>query len=382
MSIFTSFRGTRFSHGLAGRCAPPYDVMDDSEVRRWRTHNENITHVDVPLADDGPDPYAVAATTWHRWHAEGVVTVDPSPTLTAITMRFRDSRGRDRQVAGVIGAVGLDDTVKGHERTTPKASTDRLDLTTATSANLSPIWALSPARGLTDVVMSVEPSTEVVLDAVTHQVAIIDDRDVIDAVCSLIGSTDLVIADGHHRFGVAQRYSALPDAPAAAGATMMFVNELVDDQLAVDAIHRVYPTIDAVSMAEHLGARGEIHPCGRVDDSVLARMEASRALCILGPDGTGQLFIPDTVGESDRNLDGERLEAILGSVEVVYQHSLDALLGGAIPNGGCAVLIRPVGVDEILRTAATGELMPPKSTFFTPKLATGIVMRDLLLPAD
>ena len=201
-------------------------------------------------------------------------------------------------------------------------------------------------------------------------------------MCSLIGSTDLVIADGHHRFGVAQRYAALPDAPAAAGATMMFVNELVDDQLAVDAIHRVYPTIDAAAMAQRLGARGEIRPFGRVDGSVLARMETSGALCILGPDGSGQLFIPDTAGESARNLDGERLEAILGSVEVVYQHSLDALLGGAIPSGGCAVLIRPVGVDEILRTASTGDLMPPKSTFFTPKLATGIVMRDLLLPAD
>lgn len=375
---FRPFKGTRFAHGLDGRCAPPYDVLTHQQVAFWRNNPENVTHVDVPLPTDGADPYALAGARWQHWHATGVVVTDSQPSLTVVTMTFDDARGRTRSVRGVIGAVTLNAGVQAHERTTPKASTDRLDLTRATRANLSPIWALSPAAGLTDLLRQVDMTSTVSLDGVRHDVGVIDDDELVNAICSLISSRELVIADGHHRYGVAHNYAAEAASLPGVDGTMMFVNELVGDQLAIDAIHRVYPTITAVEILQRLGDAANADPIGTVNSSIIDTMDAEKAMCLIDDRGEGYLIRVDPSAiEGVRDLDGAILEHLLGATDVRYEHDLNSILHGGLPSGSAAVLIRPVGVDEILRTATTGELMPPKSTFFTPKLATGVVMRDM-----
>lgn len=375
---FLPFKGTRFAHGLDGRCAPPYDVLTHEQVAFWRTHPENITYVDVPLPTDGAHPYAIAGERWQHWHATGVVLTDSRPTLTVVTMTFDDARGRARSVRGVIGAVTLNAGVQAHERTTPKASTDRLDLTRATRANLSPIWALSPAAGLTDLLREVEMTSAVSLDGVQHGVGVIDDDELVAAICSLVSSRELVIADGHHRYGVAREYAAEAAPLRGVDATMMFVNELVADQLAIDAIHRVYPMMTANDVLRRLGDTANVIPLGTVDSSIIDRMDAEQSMCLIDDRGEGYLIrIAPSAIQGVRDLDGAVLEHLLGATDVRYEHDLNRILRGGLPTGSSAVLIRPVGVDEILRTATTGELMPPKSTFFTPKLATGVVIRDV-----
>ena len=373
---FRPFKGTRFAHGLDGRCAPPYDVLTHQQVALWRVHPENITHVDVPLPTDGEHPYAIAGERWQHWHATGVVQTDNRPTFTVVTMTFDDARGRTRSVKGVIGAVTLNAGIQAHERTTPKASTDRLDLTRATRANLSPIWALSPAAGLTDLLREVDMTATVSLDGVQHGVGVVDDDELVAAICSLVSSRELVIADGHHRYGVAREYAAEAASLRGVDATMMFVNELVADQLAIDAIHRVYPTVPADEMLQRLSEAADTIPLGMVDSSIIDRMDSEQAMCLIDDRGEGHLIRVDADAiQGVRDLDGAVLEHLLGAIDVRYEHDLNSILHGALPSGSAAVLIRPVGVDEILRTATTGELMPPKSTFFTPKLATGVVMR-------
>ena len=115
----------------------------------------------------GEDRYDLAAKTLREWLDEEILVVDPQPSFTIYRMRFTDSAGARRDIAGVLGALEVVDLEAGgvlpHERTTAEASTDRLDLTRATAANLSPVWGLSLSTGLTELL--VEPGEP--LDAVT-----------------------------------------------------------------------------------------------------------------------------------------------------------------------------------------------------------------------
>ena len=136
----------------------------------------NITHVDVPRESDGPDRYERAAATLREWIDAGVMEYDPTPSFSDLPDAFhRRTRRRRRDIAGVLGGLEVVDEGAGgvlpHERVTPKASTDRLDLTRATQANLSPVWGLSLAAGLTELLAEPgEPITSVTVDGVEHVV--------------------------------------------------------------------------------------------------------------------------------------------------------------------------------------------------------------------
>jgi uncharacterized protein (DUF1015 family) len=266
-----------------------------------------------------------------------------------------------------------------HERTTPKASTDRLDLTRATRANLSPVWGLSLASGLAGLLAEPgEPLGEVVDDGVSHRVERVTDPDRIAAIGAAIGADDVLIADGHHRYGISRTYrdevraaTGRTDTPAE--ETLAFVSELVADQLSVAAIHRLYDRMYAeFSHTFHLT------DMGRPTQDTLAAMQSEGFLVLYTRDRTYRLDPIPGAFHDIRSLDGAWLEHTLGDVPVTYQHGLAETMA-AVDDGRAeaAVLIRPVSVAEIERTAREGLLMPPKSTFFTPKLKTGFVLRTL-----
>ena len=161
------------------------------------------------------------------------------------------------------------------ERVTKKASTDRLDLTRATLANMSPIWGLSLASGLTQLLTEPgEPVGSVTFDGVRHSVERVTDPARLAAISALVWTDDVLIADGHHRYGVARLYRdevrrATGSEETSAELTLAFVNELVADQLSVEAIHRVYRNIDlgrliaALSRSDSTSRRRQssLHPC-------------------------------------------------------------------------------------------------------------------------
>ena len=155
MPRFEPFPGVRYdAHALplGDVVAPPYDVLDGTERQALADRHEcNIVRVDVPSESDGPGRYEHAALTLAQWRHDGILVTDERPSFTLYRMAFTDEAGRPRATVGVIGALevvteGTGDVLP-HERTTPKASTDRLDLTRATQANLSPIWGMSLSRG-------------------------------------------------------------------------------------------------------------------------------------------------------------------------------------------------------------------------------------------
>ena len=153
MPRFVPFRAVRYAPGtdLTAVIAPPYDVLSDADVDALAARDEhNIVHVDVPRG--GPDRYELAGRRFRQWLADGVLVADDRPTFTLYRMRFTDAAGEARDLVGVLGGLEVVDDGAGgvlpHERTTPKASTDRLDLTRATDANLSPVWGSVAGPGL------------------------------------------------------------------------------------------------------------------------------------------------------------------------------------------------------------------------------------------
>ena len=394
MPRFTPFSALRYSvPEIDDLIAPPYDVLSAADLDELVGRSPwNITHVDVPRESDGPDRYAAAAATLNSWIDAGVMAYDDTPSFTIYRMRFTDASGTARDIAGVLGGLEVVDEGAGgvlpHERVTPKASTDRLDLTRATRANLSPVWGLSLAAGLTALLTEPgEPVASVTVDGVDHIVERVSDPERIRAIADKIGSDDVLIADGHHRYGISRTYrdevrAANGDQPNPADETLAFVNELVADQLSVEAIHRLYHDVSVDELVAALDTCFERIDAGRPDASTLATMDTEGLLCLVTGDGVAQWLRPRPgVFDNVRSLDGAWLEHALAEVahSVTYQHGVDHVVD-AVTSGGAtaAVLIRPVSVAEIERTAREGVLMPPKSTFFTPKLRTGLVVRSLV----
>jgi uncharacterized protein (DUF1015 family) len=393
---FEPFAALRYSgdEPLDDVTAPPYDVLSPLDVETLsKRHGHNIVALDVPLDRDGPDRYDRAAQRLLAWIADGVMVRDSAPSLTLYRMEFTDETGRQRNTVGVIGALEVVDAgadgVLPHERTTPKAKTDRLDLTRATKCNLSPVWALSLTAGLSDLLL--EPGEQIGQctdeNGVVHRVERIVDPDRLAGITSAVAANSVLIADGHHRYAISRSYrdeirAATGRTDTDAELTMVYVAELVEEQLSIDPIHRVYRGIAADALEARLGRFFDVADAGPVTARFASAAIDRGSMCLVRTDGTGMWLTPISDAFAGvRALDGAYLEHALeglGGIDVSYQHGvenvLDLLRAG---DADAAVLIRPTGIDEIRRTAIERLLMPPKSTFFTPKLRTGLVLRPL-----
>ena len=390
---FTPFPALRYSAvEIDDVIAPPYDVLSDSDVEQLRGRSPiNICHVDVPRVRDGDGRYDAAAALLREWVETGVMTVDDEPTFTIYRLRFTDASGTDRNIVGVLGGLEVVDEgaggVLGHERVTPKASSDRLELTRSTQANLSPIWGLSLAGGLSDLLAEpAEHLSSVTVEGVEHVVERVRDAGRIAAISEAIGSDDVLIADGHHRYGIARSYrdevrAETGGSHGLAEDTLAFISELSVGQLSVEAIHRLYQGTSVEELTSHLSTRFELHEAEGPNDSTLKEMERRGALFLVAPGGGWWLTPRDGAFDHMRGIDGAWLEEALADLDhrVTYQHGVRHVVD-AVGNGDAVagVLIRPVSVAEIQRTAREGDLMPPKSTFFTPKLRTGLVVRSVI----
>ncbi len=392
MPRFEAFRALRYAPelDLEAVCSPPYDVLTPLDRQSLATmHPNNIVHIDLPIGDE---PYLGAATILEKWLSSGVLVVDDAPSLTIYRMSFTDSLGAERKTVGVIGALEVVDEGAGgvlpHEQTMPKAKTDRLDLTRATDTNLSPVWGLSMGNALTATLEAAGQPLGSMTDGdgVTHTVERVCDPGRLAAISRCIADYDVIIADGHHRYAISRTYrdevrSLTNRTDTDAELTLTYINELVEEQLSVAAIHRLYDNITFTDLRSALSESFDVTPAPPIDDTTLAKMQLRGSLCLVQPNGTADWLTPKPESfVKVRNLDSAMLAHSLRNTlhSVRYQHGVKEvaadLAGGTAT---AAILIRPVSVAEIRRTATEGLLMPPKSTFFTPKLRTGLVIRKL-----
>ena len=394
MPRFEPFAALRYStHGttdITELTSAPYDVFDEDQRANYAAADaHNIVLLDYPIDADGPSRYQLSADRLTEWRKNGHIVSDDSATFSIYRMTFTDEAGTTRTTVGVIGALEVVDEGAGgvlpHERTTPKAKTDRLDLTVATHANLSPVWGLSLTQGLT---AALSAPGEVVAqctdeEGVHHVLERISDAARIASISRLVSENPVLIADGHHRYAISRTFrdqSRTAGNPGGAELTMTYVAELVQEQLSVAAIHRLYD-IDNALLLSVLSSHYDTADAGRVGPHTISEMDTRGSLCLVSPDGNGTFLTPrpDTF-DGVRDMDSARLEHALRNTDhsVTYQHGVTEVVSKLVAGVAVsAILIRPVSLAEIRRTADTGELMPPKSTFFTPKLRTGMVMRDL-----
>lgn len=402
MPAFSAFRSLRYDPARfapADVTAPPYDVLSDDDRAALVARNpHNAVLIDLPTEADGDDRYAAAGHRMQAWVDEGVLALDPAPELTAYRMTTTDDLGNPVTTLGVLGALELSRPDEGeilpHEHTTKKAKSDRLDLLRGTRANLSAIWGLSLAHGLSNLLDVDRPpfQTWTDEDGTLHETWRITDAAQIAAISAAVGSEPLVIADGHHRYETSLAYrDERRDADGSGGgadATLCYVVELTEDQLTVRPIHRLVAGFADLDLPEALAALPGSARVGTAsadevaDGRVLLQMDELGAVAVVGRDGSAVLVSLDPAAYPELDdLDSARLAAALAKVgehELTYQHGTDRAQA-AVTSGASdwAVLIRPVTVAAIEANAHSGDRMPPKSTFFYPKPRTGIVFRQL-----
>ena len=401
MPRFEPFQGLRYRPDvapLAQVIAPPYDVISPTERAHLASrHRANAVLVELPEADlsGRRDRYEVAADLFTGWREKGLLVADAGPSL--YPYRMTDTAGR--ATTGVIGALGLaepgaESDVLPHEQTLPKPKSDRLDLLRATRANLSPIWGLSMASGVTATFDPTddEPVADVVDDdGVRHQLWVLSDADTVDAVGSALAKAPVVLADGHHRYETARAYQAEQrqangGAPGPYDLVMALVVELAEDQLTVGAIHRTVSGLpEDFDLVAALAPWFDVVRAGAADDRTLGALADSHSLALVA-NGQAYLLLPhaEVLEQEGNDLDSNLIATALAALpphEVMHRHSvteaMEALRDG---EGQAAFLLRPVTVAQIDEWANARRRMPPKTTFFSPKPRTGMVFRSLDLP--
>lgn len=401
MPRFEPFQGLRYRPDLAPLAqviAPPYDVISPTERAHLASrHRANAVLVELPEADlsGRRDRYAVATDLFTRWQEKGLLVADPVASLYP----YRMTEPSGRATTGVIGALGLADPgdesdILPHEQTLPKPRSDRLDLLRATRANLSPIWGLSMATGITATFDPTDddPVADVTDDdGVRHQLWVLSDADSVAAVAAAMASAPVVLADGHHRYETARAYQAEQRQvnggdPGPYDLVMALVVELAEDQLTVGAIHRTVGGLpEDFDLVEALAEWFDVVRAGAADDRTLGALAESHSLALV-TGGQAYLLLPhaDVAEQEGNDLDSNLIAGVLAALpphEVMHRHSvaeaMEALRDG---EGQAAFLLRPVTVAQIDAWANARRRMPPKTTFFSPKPRTGMVFRSLELP--
>jgi uncharacterized protein (DUF1015 family) len=402
MAVFQPFRGIRYDLDqveVADVVAPPYDVIDAAGRAGLEARSPyNAVRVELASPDEGADRYEQVARRLDRWLAEGILRRDREPGFYVYRMGWHDDGGVPHQTTGVLGALELSGPDVGqvlpHERTMGKPKDDRLHLLRATRANLSPVWGLSLASGLSELLDVPGPPVARCTDeeGVHHRLWRVTRPAVLAAITGAVGSAPVVLADGHHRYETALAYRD-ERAAGEGGArgdfdlVLAFVVELSDEQLDVRPIHRLLHGLpEDFDLGESLAPFFEVvvaTGAGDAGDGATGRrltdlMAADGALGLVEP-GQARLLLPrnGTAAESD----AARLDTALAALphhELSFHHAADTVTD-LVRSGEAqaGVLLRPVPVDQIAATARAGRRMPTKTTFFAPKPRTGLVFRRL-----
>jgi uncharacterized protein (DUF1015 family) len=383
--------------GLQPVAAPPYDVIDAAQRAELLGRSPyNVVEIDLP--QNGADIYGHAAEILESWNAEGIVVRDDVPTLWALAQDYTGPDGQLRTRHGVFARVKVEEygpgRIRPHERTHPGPKEDRLRLTRATRANLSPIFSLYDDPD-TAAWKAVEPFTdtapwgEVTDDEGTvHKLWRIDDAGAIDGFKQALQGTELLIADGHHRYETARVYQQ--EVPSADHVLMCLV-ALQDEGLTVFPTHRLAIGLDEDQIQE-LETTLEEDWTTEPQDTLSIGYYAN------GQEQT--LYLKDWAIADDalegkpepyRRLDTAVLEALilkgaLGMTEDDISH-FNGLNYARTPEearakvdageADAAFLMTATPVERVRDVAAAGENMPPKSTYFYPKVLTGMVFNPL-----
>ena len=406
---------------LADVVAPPYDVIDASQRAELVARSPyNVVAVDLPQGEGGQDSggrdiYTSASELFESWQLQGALARDREPALWAQTQDYTGPDGETRTRRGFFCRVRIEDygpgRVRPHERTHPGPKEDRLRLTRATRANVSPIFSLysDPSHAAWT---ALSPATEQApwseisdSDGTVHRLWRVSDPRVIAAVQKTTHDAELLIADGHHRYETMKTYAEEIGDEGEHRYILMCLVALEDPGLTVFPTHRLVRGLDDQrweALAQALRRDFEIAevPVKQIappaDEGPLLQLgyidtREQRALRLTLKDQA----IADAAlaghSEAYRRLDTGVLETLLlkGALglsddDISHFNGLfyarDTAEALALVRSGeydAAFVMRPTPVGQVREIAAAGENMPPKPTYFFPKLLTGLLFNPL-----
>lgn len=434
MADVQPFRALRFSPKagpLEELTCPPYDIIDESRRLAYLSRNShNIIRLELPR--DGADPYAGAGEVLRDWLENGILVRDGAPCFYIYEIEYSlegrsdisGIQGGRRSIAGLIGRVKLEEFSKGivlpHEETLSKAKEDRLNLMKATGCNFSDVYSLymddggeSEALDILSLMQQEPPAAELTdEEGLIHRLWTVSDPTLVEAIRQRFVDKKLYIADGHHRYETALNYRnwLREQGRTTEGADyiMMMLVEMGHPGLTVFPTHRMLRGLADFDAERLLSGCAEWFDLLRgvavdaLDESLEQAYEAHRhafgfytggdtfTLLTLRDEAALDALLPDC-SNAYRHLDVTVLhtlvlERLLGidrdnmarQTNLSYTRSLSEALDNV--NAGayqCSFLLNPTRVGEIRDVAAAGEKMPQKSTYFYPKLLTGLTMNQL-----
>ncbi len=433
MPEIQAFRGLRYDLGHVGSLsdvvAPPYDVIGPAlQEELYKKHPANVVRLilnrDEPGDSDVNNRYTRAAQFLRNWRSEGLLFSEPHPTLYVYHQTF-ETGGQTITRRGFMARCRLERFGEGkiypHEETMSGPKQDRLMLTRACRANLSQIFGLFPdpnsqVQEMLEKAASGVPALEATDHlGVMHRMWPVTDVSTISAVTGLMGGKPMFIADGHHRYETACNYRdelashrGPLEAHDPANFVLMMCIGMSDPGLLVLPTHRLFrgtAGLTAAKLAAALGDCFEVRTAGKGRDraaEIWEEIETTADQGTLGlytqADDTWTLAtitsagrakmaeLADEHSEDWRNLGVSILhrlvvENLLGGGEWpkpryvhLVEEVVDNLAGGEFP---LAALVMPATVDDIRTISQHQERMPAKSTYFYPKLLSGLVINPL-----
>lgn len=425
---FRAWTYTRSSADISPLAAPPYDVISPEQREDLLSRSDrNVVALELPegpLETDAPgNRYETGAARWQQWTHDGTLFRDAEPTIYVLEQRYTLGEREIRRKA-FIAEVALhafsEGVVLPHERTLPKALGDRYALLEATASNLSQVFGLYPDPDrITDAAFAAAMAGEPTMTAtddegVVSTVWAVTDPALIASVTGALADRQIFIADGHHRYTVALAYrDARREADAAIGATpadpdydyvMMALVNMDDPDLVVMPTHRIADAPAAFDAEEfyaglvHMFDVSDLAP-GHPSDVlsgidrpaflVKTSSDARPRLAVMRADCDPATAIPGSNSTAWKELDvAVLLELVLDPLLDIHPDRPETLARLHFSKDAHAALkmtadhdvvfiLRPTRMDQMRAVSLSGEVMPQKSTYFYPKLLSGLVMRGM-----
>ncbi|HEY6757878.1 MAG TPA: DUF1015 domain-containing protein [Baekduia sp.] len=424
MADVQAFRALHYDLGVVGSLqsviAPPYDVIDPQQRAALAARSaHNVVNIDLPEAPLGGDAYEEAARLLDLWKRQGAVVRDDQPSIWALRQDYTGPDGRQLTRRGIFARVRVEDygpgRIRPHERTHPGPKEDRLRLTRATKTNLSPIFSLyddpenAAWRAVAAHIDGTDPWGQATdADDTLNLLWRITDGATIARVKMALGDTELLIADGHHRYETARVYADEIGGEGDHRYVLMCLVALQDPGLTIFPTHRLLSNVKDPDVQQQLGRylrehfdvtpieKSELRPPDDPTASTPLTMGYIDAFhqqpyrLVLKDQADADAALADHPAPY-RHLDTAVLEAlifkgVMGMTEDDVAHlnglgysrtDAEALQLVESKDYDCAFFLRGSPVRQVQEIAAAGVNMPPKSTFFYPKVPTGLMFNPL-----
>ena len=411
------FQGLRYNvekvGDIADVIAPPYDVIKPEERIELEAHHpQNIIRLILsqPQDDDTEknNQYTRAAKLMQQWMSNNTLVQDTTPRYYIYDQSFTAPDGKHYTRRAIIALIKLEPfenkVILPHEKTHAGPKIDRLNLMRACHANLSPIFLLyQDINGdIEQIMQDFTDDNPPELDCSetfgsTHQLWCMENPDSNNKIQKLFSAKPLLIADGHHRYETALSFrdemSRQRGINTSLGYDYMMVNlvRMESPGLAVLAIHRLLSELTAEQINQAIAGMPEVFEVHEIDSlsNLMAKLEAFRAkspaVGVSTPDNKFRLLIPHSIseGQLDVTLVQDTIIQKLFKIETLADHiSYTAYTDDVIDHvkegsDRVALLMNPTPVQQVLDVAKAGSVMPQKSTYFYPKMATGFVVNLL-----